>query len=229
MRIKVFALFFGDHYALHDRLASGFENTRGFGSSAELCVWLNDVSHRCSGRIKECLMRTGGTIAYEGKNVPKYKAMRAMFEPLKKSDDPTNWVVWFDDDTRIDKPDWIDVTKKYIADTIVSVYIGEKWFIHWNPGQWEFIQQATWFKNRPCELIKGCPGVNFAQGAYWWLRVPELRILDWPDPRLSHNGGDTMLGEAVYQQGWPFHKFSYGIKPNDAKRRGFSEKPAGSR
>jgi len=228
VKIRIFALFFGDYYDLHDRLVTGLENTHGIGDT-ELRVWLNDVSPKCSARIKKCLVRTGGTIEYEGKNVPKYHAMRRMFEPLKRDGDQLDWVVWFDDDTNIYKPDWIDVTKKFITDKITPVYIGEKWFIHWRPGQWDFIQKATWYKEKPSELIKGRPGVNFAQGAYWWLRVPELRQLDWPDPRLSHNGGDTLLGEAIYQQGWPFHVFNYGVKPNDAKRRGLSERPAGDR
>jgi hypothetical protein len=72
------------------------------------------------------------------------------------------------------------------------------------------------------------PGITFATGGYWWLRTDVIRQLDWPDERLSHNGGDTLLGEAIRQQGWPFHKNNYGVKVNAAPRRGLHEAPAGS-
>jgi hypothetical protein len=55
-----------------------------------------------------------------------------------------------------------------------------------------------------------------------------MKQLDWPDPRLNHNGGDTLLGEAIRQQQLPRHAFHYGVKINKYKRRGFREKPAGS-
>ena len=73
------------------------------------------------------------------------------------------------------------------------------------------------------------PGVSFMTGGYVWLRTDIMRQLDWPDERLNHNGGDTLLGEAIRQQGLPRHHFDYGVAVNKAKRRGLSERPAGSK
>jgi len=227
MRIAVFALFYGDHLELHDRLMSGLEGSLKL-PGVKLTVWLNSVSSRCADRIAKGVAELGGDIAYRGDNVPKYDAMRTMFQPLKATAN-TDWVVWFDDDTLIEKPDWVSVTSNYILAHPAAVYLGERWFINWMSGQWEFIQKSTWFRDKPAELIKGKPGINFAQGAYWWLKSTAMRDLDWPDPRLSHNGGDTLLGEAIRQQGWPFDKFSYGVKPNKAPRRGLSQRPAGAK
>jgi len=227
VRIAVFALFYGDHLELHDRLMRGLEGSLK-SPDIKLTVWLNSVSDRCADRISKGVAQLNGDIAYRGDNVPKYEAMRTMFQPLKATSS-TDWVVWFDDDTVIEKPDWVSVTSNYILANPSVVYLGERWFIHWVAGQWEFIQKATWFRGKPPELIRGKPGINFAQGAYWWLKSSAMCDLDWPDPRLSHNGGDTLLGEAIRQQGWPFSMFSYGVKPNKAPRRGMSQRPAGSK
>lgn len=161
-------------------------------------------------------------------NIPKYVRMRYTFQRLLNEN--VDWLVWFDDDSWIEKADWLPKTLAYLeAKKHENVcYVGQPWYVHHLPGQWEFIQQSSWYRGKPPEIIKDKPGVNFAQGAYWWLRADVARQLAWPDIRLSHNGGDTLLGEAVRQQGLPFHKFYYGVRVNDAPRRGVSETPAGS-
>ena len=55
-----------------------------------------------------------------------------------------------------------------------------------------------------------------------------LKYLDWPDPRIDHNGGDVMLGVALYQNGFGLHTHYDGVVVNDAPRRGTSQKPAGA-
>jgi hypothetical protein len=154
--------------------------------------------------------------------------MREFFAPGWLGD--AEWVIWFDDDSHVVKPDWWKVTCEYIdAHRYQNIcYFGQPWYVHDLPGQRAFIERASWYRDRPARLFKGKPGVEFSQGGYWWIRTDVLRCLDWPDSRLSHNGGDVLLGEAVYQSARPFHKFHYGVKINDAKRRGLSERPAGS-
>jgi len=83
--------------------------------------------------------------------------------------------------------------------------------------------QADWYGKR---IIRGT-GIAFIRGSYWWLKTKILRHLDWPDPRLQHNGGDTALSEAIWQLRKPQHSFFYGIVKELAPRRGRSEKPAG--
>jgi hypothetical protein len=161
-------------------------------------------------------------------NIPKYEVMRSFFTAESVCDN--EWVIWFDDDSHVVKPDWWARTCEYIESRKSEniCYIGQPWFAHHLPGQWEFIQQSKWYRGKDPELIKGRPGVWFATGGYFWLRTDVIRLLDWSDERLSRNGGDTLLGEAVRQQGLPFHRADYGVKVNDAKRRGLSERPAGS-
>ena len=155
--------------------------------------------------------------------------MRKLFNLIATNAD-REWVVWFDDDSHIKKPDWLQQTLNYIASKRSEniCYVGQKWCVTHLPGQEAWFRQAKWYKGLPSDLIHKRPGVWFATGSYWWLRTDVLRLLDWPDERLGRNGGDTALGEAVRQQGLPFHHFDYGVKVNDSKRRGVSERPAGS-
>ncbi len=233
MLATIYCLLYGDHHELHKRLlASLFERLPY--DEARVVVWCNTVC----GATKQWFMkhvRTDWSVIFSDKNVPKYKVMQELFrgEHAPESD----WIVWFDDDSHVVADDWWKKTKAYLVAKAGEgvCYVGQPWYVHHLKGQWDFIKQAPWFKGLPPQMcptkspkVKK-PGIWFAQGAYWWLRTDILRLLNWPDDRLSHNGGDTLLGEAVRQQGLPFHRFHYGVKLNDAKRRGFHEKPAGSR
>ena len=232
MNATIYALFYGDHHDLHTRLLLSLANFCPKGGQIRFRFWCNQVCRQTQHLFKR--KYPGEVVVVErDENVPKYKAMREMFKA--DADDPSDWVVWFDDDSYINKKDWWVKTVSKIQSDPDICYVGQPWYVHHLPGQWKFIQEAEWFTGRESELcatrsptIKK-PGITFAQGAYWWLRSDVLEQLDWPDPRLSHNGGDTLLGEAVRQQSLPFTKFHYGVAINKAKRRGQHEKPAGSK
>lgn len=227
MEVKpaVFALLYGDHFDLHERLLTKLKST--LPPEVTALLWCNQV---CT-QTKRLILTLGDqfhAFYSDENNVPKYKAMRQMFSLAQDAKLDYNWVVWFDDDTQITKSDWFSKTVEFLTRNQDASYLGQQWFVHHLPGQKEFIESGSWFKGKPFELIKGKPGVRFAQGSYWWLRVDALHKINWPDGRLSHNGGDTLLGEALRQNGYPLTAFWYGVKPNDAKRRGLSEAPAGS-
>jgi len=221
---SIYALCYGDYADLHRRLLDSF---RLFAKPhpTDVTIWCNQA---CAG-TEQLARGLGFATLCSAENLPKYKVMRDMFSlrPPKYE-----WILWFDDDSYIEKPFWYEATKLYIESRRSQniCYFGQPWFVHHLPGQWEFIKTMPWFKGKPPELIQGKPGITFAQGAYWGLRNDVRQLLDWPpsDRGLSHNGGDTLLGEAVRQQGLPFHKFHRGVKVNAAKRRGHSEAPAGS-
>lgn len=217
----VCVLLYGDHFNLHQRLLVALKNT--LPPDVDVHVWCNVV---CSQTLTLIADLARFTVTISPENVPKYKAMRELVLPLKESD-KYNWLLWFDDDTRIDKADWFEKAVEHIGKNNTP-YFGESYFVHCLAGEQDFIKQSTWYRNRPTRIIKMKPSISFIQGSYWWLRADVLRALDWPDVRLNHNGGDTLLGEAVYQLGYPISSFKYGVKPNDAPRRGFQEKPAGS-
>jgi hypothetical protein len=228
----IYALLFGNYYPLHIRLLTGLKK-RVPPNQAKVVIWGNQVGEATKVWLAKNWI-LDWPVLMSTENVPKYRAMRRLFHSYPPQ---SEWVVWFDDDTRLVEESWWFTTRRYIEDHHGEniCYVGEPWYVHHLPGQWDFIQKATWFKGRPPEQcptrMRGVtkPGITFAQGAYWWLRTDVLKALDWPDKRLNHNGGDTLLGEAVRQQGLPFHKFSFGVKVNDASRRGMQERPAGSR
>ena len=227
--IEICGLLYGDYHELHKRFLISLASAVADDDRVRVALWCNQCCQATKDLLKVLPLGRFSNIILSNENVPKYKVMRKLFNLIATNTD-SEWVVWFDDDSHITKPDWLQQTLNFIESKRREniCYVGQKWFVHHLPGQEAFIQQSKWYKGRPSELIKGRPGVWFATGSYWWLRADVLHQLDWPDERLSMNGGDTLLGEAVRQQGLPFHHFDYGVKVNDAKRRGFSEKPAGS-
>jgi len=231
---RIYALLYGNDFKLHDRLLQSLVRFVP-QDKANIVLWCNTVGTRTKDAIRR-YVRTGVPIQFffSDENVPKHKVMRKLFHEDAPPDTP--WIIWLDDDSYISLPDWWDKTLEFIESKKSEniCYLGQQWYVHHLRGQWDFISKATWFKGRQPEMcptrkrtVKK-PGITFAQGAYWWLRTDVMKQIDWPDPRLSHNGGDTLLGEAVRQQGLPFHKFHYGMAVNKAKRRGLSERPAGS-
>lgn len=223
--LVVCALLYGDYPELHNRLIGSM--LTAIPPATRVKFWLNQV---CQSTF-DLVMKLPANYEIHTtcpNNTPKYQAMRQMFQSVKEG--AWRWVLWLDDDTWFNKPDWFKVTADYLERKQMEniCYVGQTWFVHHLPGQEKFIADSPWYHGRPSELIQGKPGVNFHTGGYVLLRTDLLKRLDWPDVRLSHNGGDTLLGSAVWQLGWPRHHFDYGIKVNDAKRRGRSEAPAGS-
>jgi len=235
--IRIYALLYGPHEDLHRRLLDSI--ARNVPEDVGLDLWLNVVGDATKYMVSEL---GGGPrsvhVNTSDTNVPKYEAMREMFGRLKAGAHPeVKWLVWFDDDAHIEGEYghwWIHTTGWIKEREPKNVcYTGQCWFIDWKAGQEQFIREAPWYKGLPAKMVgnkRKRPGIEFAQGSYWWLRRDVMQQLDWPDPRLKHNGGDTMLGEAVRQQGLPFHKLPwdcFGVKTNDAPRRGHHEAPAG--
>ena len=224
-QVHIFCLFYGGYTDLHLRLAKSLEMA---ASHIGMTFWCNQVCEESLGALSK-LRLPYCTLHVSEQNVPKYEAMSQMFRRFKGRQEPEEWVVWFDDDSWISQPGWFQYMAKFIAEGRDVCYIGQRWWVPWLAGQWDFVRSMPWFAHKPPDIIKGQPGVNFATGGYWWLRTDVLAKLDWPPvgSGLSHNGGDVLLAEAVRQQGFPFHRCDYGVRVNDAKRRGRHEAPVG--
>jgi hypothetical protein len=228
---------YGDYHELHKRFAESLNialSNKVEGVDFDALIWGNQVCTDTVVLMKK-LNRPDFKFIPDKRNTPKYTLMREFLFKLMNPDE-YDWMVWFDDDSWLTNPYlWVESMVRMIkAKEHENIcYIGEPWWWDWRAGQWEFIKQSKWFKGVPPEVDRrGRPRVTFAQGGLWWLRSDVRKQLDWPDDRLSHNGGDTLLGEAIRQQGLPFHKVhkqKYGFKTNDFKRRGLSQKPAGQR
>jgi hypothetical protein len=227
MRPFVCSLLYGDYFDLHRRHLQGIVAT--VPEEVPIHFWCNQVGLR-SMELLRSMSRPSWVVTESPENVPKYRAMGRMFERFRDAGSVWDWVLWLDDDTWFTTPYyWPYMTRFIEARKCENIcYAGYAWWVVHLPGQWEFIQQSAWFRGRPPLTLGGKPAAVFASGGYWWLRTDVLRALDWPDGRLVHNGGDSLLGEAVRQQGLKLHHCHFGVQINDAARRGMSERPAGS-
>jgi hypothetical protein len=161
-------------------------------------------------------------------NIHKYPMMRKMFERVG-----TPWVVWFDDDSYVITPGWL--TKLFQLAVRLKQPIGvfgKKYSFDLHEGQLEWIQDAPWFTGQPPLIAFDSRRLiaSFITGGFQLIRTAVIRKLDWPDPRLDHNGGDVMFGEACRQNGilcWDTLPEQYGIVISGAERRGFVQRPVG--
>lgn len=156
----------------------------------------------------------------------KYPMMRRMFH-----DDPidTPLIMWFDDDSWIfdSAPDnWFEMVYRRM---IAADMLGAIWDIRYRGEQREFIKRYSWY------LGKTRPKFEFATGGWWTIKTDIIQYWQWPPPELHHNGGDALLGELMFQQGYILENFSahLGInadatgKCSTAERRGYHETPIG--
>lgn len=173
----------------------------------------------------------------------KYPVMREMFwDPQKPID--TNYVVWFDDDTWVVRPDWIT----NLCQTIIDFHnynfrmFGSKMYHdlaiyaknNYRPDHW--FKAADWYKNKNLR-IKGssqeAPNgsvIDFAVGWCWAIATEAIRAANIPDIRLQHNGGDITIGEQIHQAGFGIQKWNVGKTlvacptRENGGRRGYSER-----
>jgi tetratricopeptide (TPR) repeat protein len=151
----------------------------------------------------------------------------------------TEYVVWLDDDTFVETGWWRALCP--LMDRRID-YIGQPWRVFYLPGQMEMIQAQPWYRRMPFELTDGRPSVNFMTGGFVAIRSERIRQANYPDTSFSWKGdtlrqygGDTLLGEIAWQQGWTraiFDKYVHinvdleGTHP--APRRGGTGRQFGS-
>ena len=228
---QVFCLLYGDFLPLHTRLLSSLEMF--LPKDVDVRLWCNQICPASRIVVDRFIKTSPDTrSAYLcNDNRPKYKAMSELFEPIKKAESTKKWVMWFDDDSYVVIADWWNRTREYLASKEKEnvCYVGKCFFMDYKRGQPEFIKTLPWYTGLPLKTKGKTSIVHFATGGYWLLRTDVIRRLDWPPVKygLSHNGGDTLLGEAIRQQGLPRHSFNYGVAINKAKRRGYNEARVG--
>lgn len=155
----------------------------------------------------------------------KYPVMREMLRDLS-----ADYFVWLDDDTMLPgNTQWWDFGAERMSEG--AQYMGKEFVCKYAGRQLETVKQRPWYRGKAPEMTHGAyPTFRFYVGGFWLLAVPLANELDWPDPIIRHNGGDTLLGEAVRQVGGKKVHFpveTYGIAIDSEKRRGHRELPAG--
>lgn len=232
-KVAVCVLLYADYFDLHRKILSSFLSF--MPRDAHLFIWCNQTGKRTNdylSKIQEAF--PNAKVIYSAENKPKYLVMRELIHVKGAHPDQFDWFMWFDDDSYLKGPNFYPGLSAFIEKHLGAniCYIGQEWYIHHRGNQVEFIKQAPWYTGRPLDMkptkSKSLqPAAVFATGGWWMLRMDVLRTLDWPDRRLSHNGGDTLLGVAVQQQGLSLHNYSAHVAINQAPRRGISDKRAG--
>jgi ADP-heptose:LPS heptosyltransferase len=176
-------------------------------------------------------------------NRHKYPVMRDMFWD-QKNPITTNYLLWFDDDTWIVQPNWIDD----LCMNIVNYHhydfrmYGNIMYHDLkpynkngnNPKDW--FKEASWHTGKDLrvrgnahEAANGSV-IDFAVGWCWALEVAAMRKANIPDVRLGHNGGDITIGEQLHQAGYQIKQWNRGKKlvacpsRQQGGRRGYSER-----
>jgi hypothetical protein len=160
------------------------------------------------------------------KNINKYPMMRELLEQATGE-----WVLWLDDDTFSTSPNWLQGLINVIDAEPYTMGVGKPYTFDLLPGQWDWVREASWYNGLgPMINDKGVPYTKFMTGGLFLIRRPVLGALNWPDPRIDHNGGDVMLGEAMRQHGFTFSRLpdDVPVVVSGAERRGTSQKPAGA-
>jgi len=139
----------------------------------------------------------------ENANIGKYPLMRQMFRHGNLADR----IMWFDDDSYIDPSagaDWWDradqVSRK-------ATQVGAIHSIMQRARQHEVIVQQPWYTRKP---LNGRHRFKFITGGWWIAKSDFIRKWDYPWPDLYHNGGDSILGELMRQQGKALSSFPGG-------------------
>ena len=129
--------------------------------------------------------------------------------------------MWFDDDSHLTdpSPSWW----RAAADVVSRAdYVGRPFKIPLNANQEAAIADQPWYTGRPLAE----PHVGwFFTGGWWMARTQLLSEWGYPFRELRHNGGDVMLGQLAYQQGWRWASWFKGVAVNDSPRRGLDTAP----
>lgn len=198
------------------------------GTPFDLILGCNEVDPKTLNWIRIHLPKA--LVLQEKGNIHKYPMMRKMFSHVK-----TDWVAWFDDDSYVteEHPNWLREILSMVARFPNRKVWGRLYTFDILKGQLQWVQNATWFRGKPAMLSGDGKRlmISFPTGGFQLIQSEVIRKLDWPDPRLDHNGGDVMFGEACHQMGFEVGALQverYGIMISGADRRGFSQRPAGA-
>ncbi len=225
----VACLLFGDHHELAKRCLWSIQDAWDPELCRSLRVGLNAVCPRTREVVREILDRLPPeteVLVYDSPvNRFKYPMMRKMLH------DPVNpvmsqFVMWFDDDSCIvegaRRTGWWD---KVHIQMQASDMIGALYKYPVQSRQAVMIMRQSWYANRPVG-----PMFMFATGGWWTCRTRILQKWDYPFRELTHNGGDTVLGELMRQQKYRLDNFREGVwinadnegRESKAARRGRS-------
>jgi len=204
---SICAIFYGDYLALAEKLLTSLKITAHI---QDVRLGLNAVSPQVRNYVNSWALQQMSAYPvyiYEDEcsnNLGKYPLMRQMFKDKKLAAK----IMWFDDDSFLDEVsvDWWD-TALMLGQQYTQV--GALHSIGQKRKQYEGIAQQSWFTGKP---VNGYHRYKFATGGWWIADTDFLTKWDYPFVVLHHNGGDSILGELIRQQGGSLGEFSAGVQ-----------------
>lgn len=216
--------------------------TKGLSHIQDLRIGLNAVGVATRDFVDSWVQDAWGATNARGllyitkEPVAKYPLMRRMF--YDSLDPLAELVMWFDDDTF-----FIDHCSDSWWSSMLSSMenyhmIGQcHWYMPVQGKQWDWVKTQPWYNPKVGmpRRFKGKHAFQFCQGSWWVIRRDVLHELDWPIKELHHNGGDSMLGEALRHKDYRMGFFDEHLRLNaddrgrnsKARRRGISENRIG--
>jgi tetratricopeptide (TPR) repeat protein len=169
-------------------------------------------------------------------NLYKEPMARLMYHDIPLT---TEYAIWLDDDSFVEDHWWQALCP--LLDQHID-YIGQSWWVDYQPGQDEMVRAQPWCRGMPFESRDGRVGVWFMTGGFVVVRAERLREANFPDTdspwkgdKLKQYGGDTLLGEIARQLGWTQAIHDAHVKVNvdlhgnhPAPRRGGTGRQYGS-
>jgi hypothetical protein len=235
MSVTICALLYGDYPTLARRCLSSIASLNAALPPGQRCpvrIGMNAVSAATARVVLDLFSNVDYPVlgCESADNRCKYPVMRKLFYEVDDGID-TSHVMWFDDDSYIRTPTrrWLDDVLTTLGDAAMC---GDIWRIGWQGRQREWVRAQPWYGGKDPALRSQ---LVFVTGGWWCASAAALRDLNYPWETLTHRGGDTMLGEALLQQGRRFVKFTTGVAINAdetgrnaaARRRGFDGPPIG--
>jgi len=205
---SVCALFYGDYPDLAKRL---LDSLKVNAHVQDFRLGLNQVGQRTLDYIHSwALQQHHQQKVYiysevNGANIGKYPLMRQMLRDRAVA----SRVMWFDDDSYVDPAagkEWWNLAHEISRN---KLQVGAVHLITQRNKQYEVIQQQPWFTGK---AINAKHRFQFATGGWWIADSAFLLRWDYPFPALYHNGGDSILGELVRQQGHTVTRFHGGVQ-----------------
>lgn len=227
---SVHVLLYGEHLDLAKRCIGSILQKMDEKLIGELRIGLNKVMPETRQLVIEGLKDLPFPVwIYEcKKNALKYPLMRRMFyDPKRPIILP--YIMWFDDDSCIvasDKSWW----KRAHAMIQQADMIGDLWRLRIQGKQAAGLKAQSWY--RGVEIHPKGHMLKFATGGWWVIRTSLIQKFNYPWIELTHNGGDSTLGEVFRQQGLRLVSFREGLwinadstgAPSSAPRRGVKKR-----
>lgn len=209
--VAVCVLLYGDYKDLAVRCIHSIRNAQ-WHDSVNIVIGMNAV---CPGTREYIYDLYGNhpraTVFDSEQNIRKYPMMRHMFYDPECGALKSDVVMWFDDDSYLkagsvsQQLGWLDACCNDLRTR--GDMFGSKYTRRWQGQQKQWVRQQLWFNPK---VDMSTTQLSFITGGWWYANSSMLRAADYPWRSLSHNGGDSMLGEMCRHVGYRQRAYSGG-------------------